>query len=60
MREVAMATGTSYRTPGTLPSQAPGFAGRDAGLSRVRDLLRRSRLVTVTGTGGVGTFDGPA
>jgi hypothetical protein len=29
-----MATGTSYRTPGTLPS--------------------------ITGTGGVGPFDGPA
>jgi hypothetical protein len=54
MREVAMATGTSYRPPGTLPSQASGFVGREAELSRVRDLLRRSRLVTITGTGGVG------
>jgi hypothetical protein len=31
MREVVMATGTSYRTPGTLPSQTSGFAGRAAG-----------------------------
>src|SRR6202451_1053141 len=49
-----MATGTSSRTPGTLPSQASGFVGRAAELSRVRELLRRSRLVTITGTGGVG------
>jgi hypothetical protein len=34
MREVAMATGTSYRTPGTLPSQASGFVGREAGDDR--------------------------
>ena len=50
-----MATGTSYRTPGPLPPQTSGFVGREAELSRVRDLLRRSRLVTITGTGGVGT-----
>jgi hypothetical protein len=37
MREVAMATGTSYRPPGTLPSQASGFVGRETELSRVRD-----------------------
>jgi len=49
-----MAPGTSYRTPGTLPSQASGFVGREAELSRVRELLRRSRLVTVTGIGGAG------
>jgi predicted ATPase len=54
MREVVMATGTSYRTPGTLPSQKPGFVGREAELSRVRELLQRSRLVTITGAGGVG------
>jgi non-specific serine/threonine protein kinase len=54
MREVVMAPGTSYRTPGTLPSQTSGFVGREAELSRVRELLRRSRLVTVAGTGGVG------
>jgi non-specific serine/threonine protein kinase len=54
MREVDMATGTSYRTPGTLPSQTSGFVGRAAELSRVRELLRRSRLVTITGAGGVG------
>jgi hypothetical protein len=30
MREVVMATGPSYGPPGTLPSQVPGFVGRDA------------------------------
>ena len=36
-----MATGTSYRTPGTLLSQTSGFVGRAAEQSQVRDLLRR-------------------
>jgi hypothetical protein len=54
MREVVMAIGTSYGPPGTLPSQASGFVGREAELGRVRELLRGSRLVTITGTGGVG------
>jgi len=49
-----MAAGTSYRTPGTLPPQTSGFVGRAAELVRARELLRDSRLVTVTGTGGVG------
>jgi non-specific serine/threonine protein kinase len=49
-----MATGTSYRTPGTLPPQTSGFVGREAELARARELLRQSRLVTITGPGGVG------
>src|SRR6201996_581121 len=49
-----MATGTSYRLPGTLPRQKSGFVGREAELARTRELLRRYRLVTVTGPGGVG------
>jgi predicted ATPase len=49
-----MATGTSYRTQGTLPKQKSGFVGREAELARTRDLLRQARLVTVTGPGGVG------
>jgi predicted ATPase len=49
-----MATGTSYRTPGKLPPQTSGFVGRVAELGRARDLLRESRLVTITGPGGVG------
>ena len=49
-----MASGPSYRTPGMLPPQTSGFVGRVAELGRARDLLRESRLVTITGTGGVG------
>jgi predicted ATPase len=49
-----MATGTSYRTQGTLPPQTSGFVGREAELARTRELLRGSRLITITGPGGVG------
>jgi predicted ATPase len=49
-----MASGTSYRTPGMLPPQTSGFVGRVAELGRAADLLRESRLVTISGTGGVG------
>src|SRR5882724_3955017 len=49
-----MATGTSYRTPGMPPPQTSGFVGREAELARARGLLRQSRLVTITGPGGVG------
>jgi hypothetical protein len=49
-----MASGTSYRPPGTLPPQTSGFVGREAELARARELLRQSRLVTITGPGGVG------
>jgi predicted ATPase len=49
-----MAAGTSSRTQGTLPPQTSGFVGRAAELGRARELLRESRLVTITGTGGVG------
>ncbi|OKJ17445.1 hypothetical protein AMK19_03230 [Kitasatospora sp. CB01950] len=37
-----------------LPAQLSGLIGRDADLTAVRDRLRRSRLVTLTGPGGVG------
>ena len=49
-----MATGTSYRTPGTLPLQTSGLVGREAELARTRELLRGARLLTITGPGGVG------
>jgi predicted ATPase len=49
-----MATGTTHRTPGTLPPQTSVFVGRAAELARLRELLRESRLVTITGAGGVG------
>ena len=37
-----------------LPTQVSSFIGRDTELAEVRRLLGRSRLVTLTGTGGVG------
>ena len=40
--------------PNNLPLQATGLVGRDADVSKIRDLLRESRLVTITGAGGVG------
>jgi predicted ATPase len=49
-----MATGMPYRMPGTLPPQTSGFVGREAELARAGGLLRRSRLATITGPGGVG------
>jgi non-specific serine/threonine protein kinase len=49
-----MATGTSYRMQGALPPQASGFVGRTAELAQAGRLLGESRLVTITGTGGVG------
>ena len=37
-----------------LPTQLTNFVGRQAELSQVRELLSESRLVTLTGAGGVG------
>ncbi|MFI0978177.1 ATP-binding protein [Streptomyces sp. NPDC021093] len=48
-----MALGYTRRT-GTLPVEVTGFVGRVAELDRVRELLRRSRLATLIGPGGVG------
>jgi predicted ATPase/class 3 adenylate cyclase/DNA-binding CsgD family transcriptional regulator len=37
-----------------LPMQLSSFIGRDAELTRIRELLAANRLVTLTGAGGVG------
>jgi predicted ATPase/class 3 adenylate cyclase len=42
----------AYR--GNLPSQATSFVGREEEMRSIRDALASSRLVTVTGVGGVG------
>lgn len=40
--------------PGNLPTQPNRFVGREADLERIKDALAQSRLVTLTGVGGVG------
>ncbi len=40
--------------PGNLPAQVSSFIGRQADVSRVEKALGASRVVTVTGVGGVG------
>jgi predicted ATPase/class 3 adenylate cyclase len=40
--------------PGNLPPQLTSFVGRDQDVSAVKQALRESRLVTLTGVGGVG------
>lgn len=47
-------THTAERNSGNLPAEISSFVGRRAELDRLSALLRRSRLVTVTGIGGVG------
>ncbi|MEO3785006.1 ATPase [Actinocorallia sp. B10E7] len=47
-------THTVERNPGNLPAEISSFVGRHEELDRLSALLRRSRLVTVTGIGGVG------
>jgi predicted ATPase/class 3 adenylate cyclase/Tfp pilus assembly protein PilF len=37
-----------------LPPQLTSFVGREKEIARIKDLLGRSRLVTLTGSGGVG------
>ncbi|MFD3516849.1 ATP-binding protein [Streptomyces sp. NPDC058657] len=48
-----MALGYTRRT-GMLPVEVTGFVGRISELEHVRELLRNSRLATLTGPGGVG------
>ncbi|PZR58282.1 MAG: adenylate/guanylate cyclase domain-containing protein [Candidatus Meridianibacter frigidus] len=40
--------------PNNLPLQLTSFIGRETELAAIRDLLQRSRLVTLVGSGGVG------
>ena len=41
-------------SPGNLPLQSSSFVGREVELVRVAEALERSRVVTLTGVGGVG------
>jgi len=49
-----MTRGLVQRYPGELPREATGFVGRGRELGALADLLGAVRLVTVTGTAGVG------
>jgi predicted ATPase/class 3 adenylate cyclase len=40
--------------PGNLPAQVSSFIGRHAEVNRIKAALRDSRVVTITGVGGVG------
>lgn len=42
------------RTVTNLPAQLPSIVGRDVDIAAIRELLAESRLVTVTGPGGMG------
>ena len=42
------------RTPNNLPAQATPFVGRHAELAEVKELLATTRLLTLTGAGGMG------
>jgi predicted ATPase/DNA-binding CsgD family transcriptional regulator len=41
-------------TPNNLPAQISSFVGRERQLAELRRLLRKSRLITLTGPGGAG------
>jgi predicted ATPase/DNA-binding CsgD family transcriptional regulator len=45
---------TAPAVPNTLPIELTSFVGRDAELRALQDMLKRQRLVTLTGPGGVG------
>src|SRR5580693_5998497 len=49
-----MTRGLAQRYPGELPREVTGFVGRDRELGALANLLGSVRLVTVTGTAGVG------
>ncbi|MEV5540642.1 LuxR C-terminal-related transcriptional regulator [Saccharopolyspora shandongensis] len=49
-----MASRTSRRLVGNIPAERTSFVGRRQECADVRELLSRSRLVTLTGVGGVG------
>ncbi|GAA4583779.1 hypothetical protein GCM10023194_21970 [Planotetraspora phitsanulokensis] len=49
-----MATPSGWRREGNLPTELTSFVGRTRLLASLRQRLQESRLVTVTGIGGVG------
>ncbi|WP_310786437.1 TetR family transcriptional regulator [Mycobacterium sp. Z3061] len=49
-----MLHGVRAATRGNLPAPLPGFVGRAAELAELDDMIAASRLVTLTGIGGIG------
>ena len=45
---------TLEATPNNLPQQITSFVGRERELAEARELLRKTRLLTLTGAGGLG------
>lgn len=45
---------TGRQAPGNLPGRMTSFLGRTADLAELREILESSRLVTLTGPGGIG------
>ncbi|MFJ4878539.1 AfsR/SARP family transcriptional regulator [Streptomyces sp. NPDC088745] len=45
---------SGFGQPGNLPAETTTFVGRESQLAALHDLLERSRLITLTGVGGVG------
>lgn len=52
--EAEPAVHTSGRPPHNLPSQVSSFVGREKELEEIKGLLRGTRLLTLTGSGGCG------
>ncbi|AXN50164.1 ATP-binding protein [Mycobacterium marinum] len=46
--------GVRAPTQGNLPPPLVGFVGREAELAELNELILNSRLVTLTGIGGIG------
>jgi predicted ATPase/DNA-binding SARP family transcriptional activator len=53
-RGLDLPAGDSMEPPGNLPSPIATFIGRDWDLAAIRELSRRSRLITLVGVGGAG------
>jgi predicted ATPase/DNA-binding CsgD family transcriptional regulator len=53
-RSGELAPGTPDHVPHNLPAQFTSFLGRKAELAQIRQLLLQTRLLTITGPGGVG------
>jgi predicted ATPase/DNA-binding SARP family transcriptional activator len=53
-RALELATPVPGEPPGNLPRQLASFIGREWELAEIRELSRRSRLVTLVGVGGAG------